>query len=241
MSSDTLIQDTLIIKHKSLSIVDLILSADLTSKTVIAILLVMSIWSWSIVLHKYFIYRDLQKKINKFEQTFWSGQVLDQLYELIKRSVDNGFATIFVAAMAECKRKNNNDPLSEFLKNSLKDRVLQTMYLIRNREIEELEKNLGFLAVVGSVAPFVGLFGTVWGIMNSFQSIAASQNTSLAVVAPGIAEALLATAIGLLAAIPAVMFYNFLVSKVNNFNNKFDDFITELYTLLSRAIDEGKI
>lgn len=241
MSTDQLITDTIAVHQKSLSILDLIISSDFISKLVILILVIMSIASWAIVLQKYFLYKNLQKKISKFEQTFWSGQVLDQLYELIKRSIDNGFATIFVASMAECKRKNTGEKLTDFFKSSLKERVLQTMYLIKNREIEELEKNLSFLAIVGSVAPFVGLFGTVWGIMNSFQSIAASQNTNLAVVAPGIAEALLATAIGLLAAIPAVMFYNFLASKVNNFNNKFDDFIIELYTLLSRAIDEDKI
>lgn len=238
--SDSVIQETLVVKHSSLSIIDLILSADLTGKAVIFILLVMSIWSWTIILQKYFSYKAIKSKMTKFEETFWSGQVLDQLYEYVKRSVDNPLASIFVSAMNECKRKINLQQ-DNLLKVGLKDRVLQSMYLIRNREIEALEENLGFLAVVGSVAPFIGLFGTVWGIMNSFQSIAASKNTSLAVVAPGIAEALLATAIGLLAAIPAVMFYNFLAGNVNKLNNKFDDFINELHTLLSRAIDEGKI
>lgn len=239
--SDAIIQQNIIVKQDSLSIIDLILSADLTGKIVVLILLMMSIWSWTIAFQKYFTYRDLKKKMIKFEQIFWSGQILDHLYETIKRSVDNGFATIFVAAMSECKRKSSNITLDDFAKNSLKERVVQTMYLMKNREIEALEENLGFLAVVGSVAPFVGLFGTVWGIMNSFQAIAISKDTSLAVVAPGIAEALLATAIGLLVAIPAVMFYNLLVGKVNNFHNKFDDFIIELNTLLSRSIDDGKI
>jgi biopolymer transport protein TolQ len=127
------------------------------------------------------------------------------------------------------------------LKVGQKERVLQSMYLVRDRELEKLETGLVFLATVGSSATFIGLFGTVWGIMHSFQSIAASKNTTLAVVAPGIAEALLATAIGLLAAIPAVIFHSYLTSKVISINNKIDDFVGELHTLLSRAIDEEKI
>jgi biopolymer transport protein TolQ len=238
--SDTVIQEAVTIQHSNLSIIDLILSADFTGKAVIVTLLIMSIWSWTIILQKYFSYRSIKHKIAKFEATFWSGQILDQLYEYVKRSVDNPLAAIFVSAMNECKRKNTVQSDS-VLKIGIKDRVLQSMYLIKNRELESLEEHLSFLAVVGSTAPFIGLFGTVWGIMNSFQSIAASNNTSLSVVAPGIAEALLATAIGLLAAIPAVMCYNLLASHVNKLNNKFDDFINELNTLLSRAIDEGKI
>ena len=121
------------------------------------------------------------------------------------------------------------------------ERVSGSMYLSRNRELEQLETKLGFLATVGSSAPFIGLFGTVWGIMHSFQSIASSKNTTLAVVAPGIAEALLATAIGLFVAIPATIFYNYLCSEIDSINNKLDDFIGELHSLISRAIDEEKM
>ena len=171
-----------------------------------------------------------------------SGQVLDQLYDRARRIIDNPLSTIFVAAMSECKRYDSNLICNNHsLKEGLKDRVLQSMYIIRNREIQKLEQGLSFLAMVGSKATFIGLFGTVWGIMHSFQSIAVSKNTSLAVVAPGIAEALLATAIGLIVSIPAVMFYNLLVSKLDIIDNKFNDFIGELNTLLLRAIDENKI
>jgi biopolymer transport protein TolQ len=204
------------------------------------ILVIASIWAWAIIIDKIFYLIQIRKKIKNFEGVFWSGAVLDQLYETIKRSIDNPLAAVFVAAMNECKRLTSKG-LTDTLKVSHKERIMQAMYLIRNREIERMEQNLSFLATVASSTPFIGLFGTVWGIMHSFQSIATSKNTSLAVVAPGIAEALLATAIGLFAAIPAVIFYNYLSSQINKMNNKIDDFINELSSILSRAIDEEKI
>jgi biopolymer transport protein TolQ len=222
------------------SIFSLISSTDIIGKSVMLILVIASIWAWAIIIDKIIHLVQIKKKIAIFEATFWSGAVLDQLYESIKRSINNPLAAVFVAAMNECKRfssKNLTDPL----KASHKDRIIQTMYLIKNREVERLEQNLSFLATVASSTPFIGLFGTVWGIMHSFQSIAASKNTSLAVVAPGIAEALLATAIGLFAAIPAVIFYNYLSSQIMKLNNKIDDFIIELSSVLSRAIDEEKM
>jgi biopolymer transport protein TolQ len=181
--------------------------------------------------------------MSDFENVFWSGQVLDILYERVKRSIDNPLSAVFVAAMNECKRNegNKNIAADSILKTGLKERIMQAMNLVRNRESENLESHLGFLAIVGSASPFIGLFGTVWGIMHSFQSIAASSNTSLAVVAPGIAESLLATAIGLAAAIPSVIFYNLLASKANHLTSKLDDFVGELHTLLARAIDEEKL
>ncbi|NRB10632.1 MAG: protein TolQ [Rickettsiaceae bacterium] len=225
-----------------LSVVSLILSSDLVGKSVILILILASIWSWAIIIHKLILFSGLKKKITAFENLFWSGQILDELYEKIKNTIDDPLSVIFISAMNECKKsKTTKSNKSELLKVSHKDRVVQAMYLSRNREVEALEKKLGFLATVGSSAVFIGLFGTVWGIIHSFQSIAASKNTSLAVVAPGIAEALIATAIGLFVAIPAVVFYNYLISEVDNINNKIEDFIGELSALLSRAIDEGKI
>ncbi|MCF8462487.1 MAG: protein TolQ [Rickettsiaceae bacterium] len=238
---DNIVENNLVVKQESFSIMNLILSADLTGKLVLFFLLVMSIYSWAIIIKKYFLFSRTKKKIAYFEEVFWSGQALENLYSNMKASSDNPLANIFIAAMGELKRKNISTLGDSALKVSLKDRVLQTMFIVKNKELEEIENSLGFLAVVGSVGPFIGLFGTVWGIMNSFQSIAASKNTSLAVVAPGIAEALFATAVGLAVAIPAVMFYNFLSNKVNHFNNKFDDFVQELNNLFSRAIDEGKI
>ncbi|WPY01305.1 Tol-Pal system subunit TolQ [Candidatus Trichorickettsia mobilis] len=223
------------------SIFSLIASADLVSKSVMLLLIIVSIWSWTIIFDKTLRLTKIKKKIAAFESVFWSGQILDQLYENIKNAVDNPLAAIFVGAMHECKRGNRKNQTDSFLKIGQKERILQSMHLIRDRELEKLETNLTFLATVGSSATFIGLFGTVWGIMHSFQSIAASKNTSLAVVAPGIAEALLATAIGLLAAIPAVIFHSYLMNKVISINNKMDDFVGELNTLLSRAIDEEKI
>jgi biopolymer transport protein TolQ len=223
------------------SIWHLISHADFVGKSVIMILVMASIVSWAIIIDKYFKYKHVRSKIHSFENLFWSGQVLDMLYEKIRTTIDNPMAALFVAAMSECKRHDSIKNRDVSLKVGLKERISQAMYLVRNREMYVLEKNLGFLATVGSSATFIGLFGTVWGIMHSFQSIAASNNTSLAVVAPGIAEALFATAIGLVAAIPAGIFYNLLSVQSNNISNRLEDFSSELHTLLARAIDEEKL
>jgi biopolymer transport protein TolQ len=227
----------------NLSITSLILSADLVGKSVIAILVIASVWSWAIIIQKYLAYSGVKKRISSFEGVFWSGQVLDELYEKIKKRTDNPLSVVFVSAMEEYKKGAiaGGQTRPDSVAIGHKERINQAMFLARNREIESLQKKLSFLAIVGSNAPFIGLFGTVWGIMHSFQSIAASKNTTLAVVAPGIAEALLATAIGLFAAIPSVIFYNYLASEVDSINNKIDDFIGELSSILSRAIDEGKM
>lgn len=226
-----------------LSIYQMLISADIVVKLVILLLVLASIVSWAIIVSKYMSLNRIRKKMKTFENVFWSGQVLEALHERVKNTADNPLSSVFVSAMNECKRHNNNyDDGAQFaIKIGVKERLMQVMYLVRNREMENIEKYLGFLSVVGSSAPFVGLFGTVWGIMHSFQSIAASKNTTLAVVAPGIAEALLATAIGLFVAIPAVIFYNLLVSEITKLSNKLDDFIGELYNLLGRAIDEDKL
>ncbi|AEK74466.1 Tol-Pal system subunit TolQ [Rickettsia conorii subsp. heilongjiangensis] len=241
MSADTNISNGLeVMTQDHLSIFSLISSSDIIGKSVMLMLLIASIWSWAIILDKIFKLVQVQKSMRAFENVFWSGGVLEQLYESIKRSVNNPLALIFVSAMDECKSLSTKG-LSEGLKNNHKERITGAMYLAQNREVEKLEKNLSFLATVGSSAPFVGLFGTVWGIMHSFQSIATSKNTSLAVVAPGIAEALLATAIGLFTAIPAVIFYNYLISRITLINNKIEDFISELNSILSKAIDQEKM
>ncbi len=235
------ISDSLeIVTQDHLSIFSLISSSDIIGKSVMLMLLIASIWSWAIILDKIFKLAQVQRRMKSFENVFWSGGVLEQLYESIKRSVNNPLALIFVSAMDECKSLSTKG-LSDALKNNHKERITGAMYLAQNREVEKLEKNLSFLATVGSSAPFVGLFGTVWGIMHSFQSIATSKNTSLALVAPGIAEALLATAIGLFAAIPAVIFYNYLISLITLINNKIEDFSSELNSILSKAIDQEKM
>ncbi len=222
----------------STSIIDLMLNADLVVKLVIIILIVASIRSWTIIFEKILAINDLKNKSQKFEKLFWSGQALENLYERIKGRIDHPLANIFVAAMNEWNRASMKCDYA--LTISLKDRIYKAMDLVVNKEINKLEDNLSFLAIVGSSATFIGLFGTVWGIMHSFQSIAAAKNTTLAVVAPGIAEALLATAIGLIAAIPAAAFYNVLVEKINNFRGQIEDFSTELGSVLSRELDNEK-
>ena len=224
-----------------LSILSLVTSSDFVGKSVIFVLILASVMTWAVIISKILNYSSLKRKMKAFEDIFWSGQVLDELYEKVKQSIDNPLSAVFVSAIKECKKSKGDEKKTEILRIGQKERIIASMHLSRNREVEHLEKKLGFLATVGSAAPFIGLFGTVWGIMHSFQSIAASKNTTLAVVAPGIAEALLATAIGLFAAIPATIFYNYLSSDIGSIENKIDDFIGELNSLISRAIDEEKM
>jgi biopolymer transport protein TolQ len=228
------------IAASDMSILSLIGNADIVVKLVMLLLVCASFWSWTIIFDKFFKFRDIKKKTDKFERVFWSGQLLDQLYEKVKSRADHPMAIVFVAAMHEWGRqsgRNSGNNLALII--GVKDRINQSMLVALSREVNKLEQNIGFLASVASCTPFVGLFGTVWGIMHSFQSIAASKNTTLAVVAPGIAEALLATAIGLVAAIPAGIFYNILTGQLNSFSARVEDFSTELSALLSREIDEG--
>ena len=234
---------TNIVAHQpDLSILGLIGGADIVVKLVLLILAMASVWSWAIIIDKSLLLRQVSKYSEKFEKVFWSGQLLDQLYERLRNKADHPLAMVFVAAMDEWSKQkitNKNQNTLSYLSIGLKERILQAMDIVKNQEIDKLEKNLSFLAVVGSTSPFIGLFGTVWGIMNSFQSIAAMKNATIAVVAPGIAEALLATAVGLIAAIPAVVFYNLLANKMNNISKKVNDFSSELGSLLSQEIDRG--
>lgn len=227
--------------HADLSIIGLISSADIVVKGVLLILLLASIWSWAIIIDKTLLLRTIFKKIEDFEQVFWSGQLLDQLYDRIRGKADNPLSLVFVAAMDELSKQQRaaKELKSLHLSIGIKERIIQSMSVAKNKVIEELDKNLVFLAVVGSSATFIGLFGTVWGIMSSFRSIASAQNASIAVVAPGIAEALFATAIGLVAAIPAVIFYSILSDKINLIDGKVEDFSNELGSLLSQEIDRG--
>ena len=225
-----------------LSLLSLVSSSDLVGKLVILILVFASIWTWAIIISKILYHSSLKIKMKSFENLFWSGIALDDLYKKINKSINNPLSAVFVSAINECKKNKSQEiKKTEFFKTGQKDRIIASMDLSRNREIEKLDKKLGFLATVGSAAPFIGLLGTVWGIMHSFQSIASSKNTSISVVAPGIAEALFATSIGLFAAIPATIFYNYLTSDVQSIENKIDNFIGELNTLISRAIDEEEL
>lgn len=222
----------------SFSVLGMFMQADFVVKGVMLLLLFASLWCWAIIFEKYFLFSNAKSKAHRFEGEFWSSDALDKFYEKVKKRANHSMAIIFVAAMEEWMRSKTTaqTPL-QGLKISLRERVVQVMQVARNREVDHLERGLGFLATVGSSAPFIGLFGTVWGIMNSFQSIALSKNTSLAAVAPGIAEALLATAIGLFAAIPAVIAYNKFSNELTRFSNKLEDFSTEFDTILSRQLE----
>lgn len=233
-----------VIEHQAadLSIISLIAGADIVVKLVLLILVAASIWSWAIIIDKSFLLRKIAKQIDEFERVFWSGQMLDQLYDKVRHKVEHPLSAIFVVAMDEWSRQklSSNQPKNvSYLSISLKDRINQAMEITKNQEIDTMSKNLSFLAIVGSSATFVGLFGTVWGILTSFKSIAVMKNASIAVVAPGIAEALFATAIGLVAAIPAMVFYSLFASKINVISNKIEGFATELSSLLSQEIDRG--
>jgi biopolymer transport protein TolQ len=217
------------------SILGLFLQAHWVVKLVMLGLLGSSVWVWAIVVDKTLLFAKTRKAMDRFEQAFWSGQSLEELYRSLAARPNQSMAALFVAAMREWKRSFESQSRSFA---GLHMRIEKVMDVSISREVERLERRLLVLATVGSAGPFVGLFGTVWGIMTSFQSIAASKNTSLAVVAPGIAEALFATAIGLVAAIPATIFYNKFVSDVNKQAHRLEGFADEFAAILSRQIDE---
>lgn len=235
MPTDGVTEVPLVAPAADLSLIALFLQADIVVKAVIIGLLLASIWSWAIIVDKSILYSNMRKQMDRFEKTFWSGQSLEELYRSLSGRTPQGMASVFVAAMREWKRSFEAGARSQFGLHARIDKVLDVTIA---REVGRLEKRLLFLATVGSAGPFVGLFGTVWGIMTSFQAIAASNNTSLAVVAPGIAEALLATALGLLAAIPAVVAYNKLSSEAGRIGERLEGFADEFSAILSRQADE---
>src|ERR671910_1859983 len=213
----------------------LVIQADPVVKVVLAILVLASIWSWTVIFDKSFRLGRLRRKARAFEHAFWSGAALDDLYQRLGREADHPMAMLFAAAMEEWR--DSPRPPGGSSARALLERIGKIMSLTLDRELEMLERHLSSLATIGSTAPFVGLFGTVWGIMNSFQSIALTRNTTLAVVAPGIAEALLATALGLVAAIPAVVAYNKLSGDVDRYANRVTNFADEFTVVLSRELD----
>ena len=221
-----------------LSVYGLFVQADWIVKAVMVMLLLASIWSWAIIIHKLIRLRALRGQAKQFEDAFWSGGSLEELFDRISNRPTDPMASIFVAAMREWRRSAAKGLLSnEALRESLRDRIERVMNIALGREIDQLERYMTFLASVGSAAPFVGLFGTVWGIMNSFAAIAGSKNTSLAVVAPGIAEALFATALGLFAAIPAVVAYNRMSPGINRMEARLQRFADGFHGTLSRELE----
>ena len=223
-----------------MSVLGLFLRADLVVKLVMLLLVGASVWSWAIILDKSLRLRRLISAAEGFENTFWSGGSLEDLYERVGRRPNHPLAAVFSAAMAELKRglQRQETMADDRLRAGLQERVNQAMQVAANREMNRLERYMSFLATVGSTAPFVGLFGTVWGIMNAFTAIAVARNTSLTVVAPGIAEALFATALGLLAAIPAVVAYNKLSTDLDRYAGRLEVFSAEFHSLVSRQLDE---
>jgi biopolymer transport protein TolQ len=219
----------------SISLFTLFWHAAWIVKAVMIGLLIASVWVWAIAIDKTVLYARTRRAMDRFEQAFWSGESLEELYRSLASKANHSMAALFVAAMREWKRSFEGSPRSFA---GLQMRIEKVMEVTIAREVERLERRLLVLATVGSAGPFIGLFGTVWGIMTSFQSIAASKNTSLAVVAPGIAEALFATAIGLVAAIPATIFYNKFASEVNKQAQRLEGFADEFAAILSRQIDE---
>jgi biopolymer transport protein TolQ len=222
----------------NISIIGLFLRADPIMKAVFVLLVLASIWSWVIIINKWLALATLRRRAEKFEKTFWSGLSLDELYQQFAQRADHPMANVFTAALREWRRSFEAGPPRDALLPGIKDRIDKAMDVTIQRETDGIEKNLGFLATVGATAPFVGLFGTVWGIMNSFSAIAARHDTTLAVVAPGIAEALFATAMGLLAAIPAVIFYNKFVNDIARYGGRLESFADEFSAILSRQLDE---
>ncbi len=212
-------------------------SADIVVQLVMVMLIAASIWCWAIIFDKTMKFKKLNVVTDAFEDRFWSGESLEKLYGEVKTAPDHPLAVVFVAAMREWQKSISKDGRVKD-RNSLQDRVNRVMRVAIARESDRLERSTGFLATVGSTAPFVGLFGTVWGIMNAFQAIAMTSNTSLAVVAPGIAEALLATALGLVAAIPAVVAYNRIGNELGRHIGRMEGFAEEFSAVLSRQMDE---
>ena len=228
----------------NLSLWGLFLQADIVVKLVMLILLLASVWCWTIIIEKLFLSRKELKLADNFENEFWSGTSLDDIYDDISKDnslkSEGAISRVFSSAMQEWRRANSSGLVSKSdnFKASLAQRIDRGMGVAITREVGRLERGMTFLASIGSVAPFIGLFGTVWGIMNSFSAIAASKNTSLAVVAPGIAEALFATALGLLAAIPAVAAYNKFSNDIEKVTLRLENFSVEFMAILSRRLDE---
>ncbi|MXQ08713.1 protein TolQ [Alphaproteobacteria bacterium GH1-50] len=226
---------TLAVAHEvDFSFFGLFARATLTVQLVMLVLIIASVWSWAIIWTKHRLFRQARAEAAVFEDAFWSGEPLEQLYEQVGPSPEGRSERIFAAGMTEWERSHK---AGGGMIPGAQVRIDRSMDVAIQKESEELQSGLTVLATVGSTAPFIGLFGTVWGIMNAFIEIGQSQSTSLAVVAPGIAEALLATGLGLLAAIPAVIFYNKLSSDADRIVGGYEAFADEFATILSRQLD----
>lgn len=222
-------------------IFDMMAKSDAIEITIYIILVFYSVWSWSIVFDKIFKFRLLKIKTDKFDKLFWSGKMLEDIYKQVKTSANYPSAMIFVAAMQEWESSNvlaivkSGDAAK---KNSLKERLASVMEVALVKSMVKLKYGMTFLLVVSTTATFFGLFGTVWGLMNSFLSISTMQDSSLIVIAPGIATALITTIFALIAAIPATIFYSIYNIKINNFEDQMMNFSSDVLTILSRELDQ---
>lgn len=216
------------------SLLALFMRATFTVKIVMILLIVASFWSWSIIIQKFIAFRKARENAEIFDQAFWSGEPLDELFDQLGGAPQTAPERVFAAGMTEWRRSHKSDG---GLIAGAQSRIDRSMDVAIAKEAEEMTSGLSFLATVGSTGPFIGLFGTVWGIKTAFEDIAMAQSTNLAVVAPGIAEALLATALGLLAAIPAVIFYNKLNADSDRILGGYEAFADEFATILSRELD----
>ncbi|MFO1073057.1 MAG: protein TolQ [Geminicoccaceae bacterium] len=215
------------------------LNADLMIKGVMLLLVVASVWCWAVIFDKTVRIGRLRRQANAFERTFWSGAALDELYHKLAQRVSHPMAMMFASAMEEWREAPRTHDAA--FNRGLVGRIVQVMTLTMDREIENLERNLSWLATIAAAGPLLGLLGTVWGIMNSFQAIAATKNATLSVVAPGISEALFTTALGLIAAIPAAIAYNRLSGAVDGYANRLASFADEFAVVLSRELDSAKM
>jgi biopolymer transport protein TolQ len=223
-----------------LTILALFMRAHWVVKIVMVMLFFASVWTWAIILDKMWRLRRLETRALKFEDAFWSGGSLDDLYERVGQRPSDPMTAVFSSAMREWRRSAARGLVQQAAsRTGLQARIDRVMQVTLGREMDRLERYMIFLASVGSTAPFIGLFGTVWGIMTSFQAIAATKQTSLAVVAPGIAEALFATALGLVAAIPAVVAYNKISNDLGRYGGRLEAFAVEFSAILSRQLEEG--
>ena len=224
MEADITSQAVGLASNTDFSIINLFIRADIIIKTVIIILIVSSIYSWAIIFEKIKMFKRINKSTEEFENKFWKSKSAESFYNSLPNSVNDPMANVFrhsMDIMLKSKRSSN-----------LNEKMSRMLEINSEQQMEQIEKNYTFLATVGSTAPFIGLFGTVWGIMNSFQSIAISRNTSLAIVAPGIAEALFATALGLLAAVPAVIAYNKFTNDSKKYFQKLENFSKRLLSII---------
>ena len=224
MEADITTQAVGLASSADFSIVNLFIRADIIVKSVIILLLASSIYSWAIIFEKIKLFKKINMSSEEFQNKFWKSKSAESFYNNLQPNIDDPMATVFKNSMNVLLKSKRSSNLNEKMSRMLEINIEQ--------EIEKIEKKFTFLATVGSTAPFIGLFGTVWGIMNSFQSIAISRNTSLAIVAPGIAEALFATALGLLAAIPAVVAYNKFNSDSKKYLQKLDNFSKRLLSII---------